>query len=68
MFEGAYNHALKNILYFGGASDAVFSWLFPAPAYEIPNDLIFETTGIAQFVVAVMAAVAVAAVIRGRLA
>jgi hypothetical protein len=68
MFEGAYNHVLKNIHYFGGASNAVFSWLFPAPAYEIPNDLIFEATGIAQFVVAMMAAIAVAAAIRGRLA
>jgi hypothetical protein len=38
--------------------------LFPAPTYEVPNDLIFEATGSAQFFMAVMAAIALIAVIR----
>lgn len=55
-FEGGYNHLLKNILYFGGASRTVLGRLFPSPQYEMPNDFLFEATGILQFVVAVAAA------------
>lgn len=46
--EGLYNHALKNILFFGGASTATLQRLFPAPTYEMPNDLLFEVTGVLQ--------------------
>jgi hypothetical protein len=47
IYEGGYNHLLKNLLYFGGATDLV-SQLFPSPAYELPTDVFFELTGIAQ--------------------
>ena len=55
--EGLYNHALKNILFFGGAQTATLEFMFPAPTYEMPNDLIFEVTGILQglFVVPLIA-------------
>jgi hypothetical protein len=46
--EGAYNHLVKNLLYFGGAPDAVIQRLFPPPTYEMPNDAFFEITGISQ--------------------
>lgn len=49
-FEGGYNHALKDALYFGGASPQSMHTLFPAPAYEMPNSFFFELTGVAQLV------------------
>jgi hypothetical protein len=50
LFEGAYNHALKNALYFAGASSALMNRLFPSPTYELPNDVLFEATGVMQAV------------------
>jgi hypothetical protein len=55
LFEGAYNHALKNALYFGGASLQTLSRLFPPPAYELPNDVFFEVTGVLQLFLGVAA-------------
>ena len=49
-FECVYSHILKNVLYFGGASKQVLERLFPAPAYHLPDNLLFELTGIAQIV------------------
>lgn len=57
-FEGGYNHALKNILYFGGLSGEAFARLFPPPTYELPNDLLFELSGVAQVLPAAIAAAA----------
>jgi hypothetical protein len=54
VFEGIYNHLLKNILYFGGAGGGLLQTLFPAPTYEMPNDLLFEITGVMQGVIAVV--------------
>ncbi|MEX0646203.1 MAG: hypothetical protein WEA56_01315 [Balneolaceae bacterium] len=53
LYEGGYNHLVKNILYFGGISPELFAQLFPPPMYEMPNNFLFETTGIAQFVMGV---------------
>jgi hypothetical protein len=50
LFEGGYNHLVKNMLYFGGVSRATLDQLFPAPSYEMPDDLWFEVTGILQFI------------------
>ena len=50
LFEGAYNHALKNALYFAGASSTLMNRLFPHPTYELPNDVFFEATGVMQAV------------------
>ena len=50
LFEGAYNHALKNALYFAGASSTLMNRLFPPPTYELPNDVFFEATGVMQAV------------------
>jgi len=54
IYEGGYNHAVKNVLYFGGATDLVIH-LFPPPDYELPNNVFFELTGIAQLFAALMA-------------
>jgi hypothetical protein len=48
LFEGGYNHVLKDLLYFGGASPELMHQLFPAPAYELPDDVFFEVTGVLQ--------------------
>lgn len=55
LYEGGYNHLLKNVLYFGGSSQAMLNQLFPPPLYEMPNSFIFEVTGIFQFVLGIYA-------------
>jgi hypothetical protein len=56
-FEGAYNHVLKNVLYFGGASRDLLVRLFPPPMYELPDDAAFEISGCAQVLTAAWTAV-----------
>lgn len=55
LYEGGYNHLVKNVLYFSGATDLA-AQLFPAPMYEMPNDFFFEATGIAQLLAALVLA------------
>jgi hypothetical protein len=55
-YEGGYNHLLKNLVYFvGGEAPALAR--FPPPTYEMPSDIVFEATGIAQFPLYVVTAV-----------
>src|SRR5689334_14730395 len=54
MYEGGYNHVIKNILYFGGVPVSTLDELYPS-VYELPNDFIFEITGIGQFVLGILA-------------
>jgi hypothetical protein len=49
-FEGLYNHIVKDLLYICGAPTSFLTHLFPPPTYEMPNDVFFETTGVAQAV------------------
>lgn len=58
LFEGVYNHLAKNALYVAGTSRDVLVRLFPPPTYELPNDIVFEVSGIAQIVPAMFAALA----------
>ena len=51
LVEGGYNHLLKNILYFGGASEELILQFYSDPIFEMPNDFWFEFTGILQFFV-----------------
>jgi hypothetical protein len=55
-FEGVYNHVLKNVLWLGGLPLPDLRVLFPAPTYEMPNDIFFEFTGVAQVIPAALAA------------
>jgi hypothetical protein len=50
LFEGVYNHVLKDALWLGGAPDALLVRLFPPPTYELPNDLLFEASGVLQVI------------------
>lgn len=54
VYEGGYNHGLKDVLYFSGASAELMGRLFPAPTYEMPNDFFFEITGVLQFPLALV--------------
>ncbi len=55
LFEGGYNHLIKNALYLSGASALLMQQLFPPPTYEMPNDLFFEATGVLTFFIALPA-------------
>lgn len=54
LFEGGYNHMVKDALYFTGAAPGLMRQLFPPPTYEMPNDAFFEITGVIQLVPGVM--------------
>ena len=55
-FEGVYNHVVKNALYWAGLPEGWMTKLFPPPTYEMPNDLLFEITGVLQVLPAAIAA------------
>lgn len=48
LFECVYSHVLKNILYFSGLPQTVLEWLYPAPAYHLPDNWLFEVLGLLQ--------------------
>ncbi len=53
VYEGGYNHVVKNLIYFiRGEAEA--RALFPPPVYEMPRDVLFEATGIAQLPLSIM--------------
>jgi hypothetical protein len=58
LFEGAYNHVAKNVLFFACAPRALLLRMFPPPTYELPDDAFFEISGIGQIVPAAIAAIA----------
>lgn len=48
LFEGGYNHVVKVALYYGHGSSGLMVRLFPPPTYELPNDALFEISGVIQ--------------------
>lgn len=54
LFEGFYNHSLKNVLFFAGLPASRMRLFFPASLYELPNDWLFEITGVLQTVIGVI--------------
>ncbi len=62
-YEGGYNHVVKNMIYFTLGEETARR-VFAGELYEMPNDLVFEATGVAQFPLAVMACVLVAKLLR----
>lgn len=61
IFEGIYNHVVKNILFFANVPESVirqdFYGSYEQELLEAPNDFIFELTGVAQGVLAVLLAI-----------
>lgn len=47
-WEGGFNHLVKNLVFFTQGEAATRS-LFPSDMVEMPNDLVFEVTGVMQF-------------------
>jgi peroxiredoxin len=66
LFEGLYNHVLKNILFLSGAPASVLLRMFPPPTYELPNDAGFEVSGVAQVIPAAFTALALLRFARAR--
>lgn len=64
VYEGLYNHLLKNILYFGGLPAATMNMLFPSSMYEMPDDIFFELTGVLQGIIVIPLAVYFSRMIR----
>ncbi|WP_257452071.1 hypothetical protein [Archangium lipolyticum] len=48
LYEGLYNHGIKDVLFLAGAPRELLLRLFPPPAYEMPNDVGFELSGVLQ--------------------
>ncbi|MGO4293523.1 hypothetical protein [Chitinophaga sp. RAB17] len=48
LYEGVYNHLVKNIVFLVTGNNSFFLLLFPPPVYELPGDFWFEATGILQ--------------------
>lgn len=48
-YEGLYNHVLKNILHFLNVDHDLLKTMYPPPKYELPNDLLFEVSGVLTF-------------------
>ncbi|WP_437811910.1 hypothetical protein [Sorangium sp. So ce1078] len=65
-FEGFYNHVLKDALYFLAPGSPVLVRMFPPPTYEVPDNALFEITGVLQVVPAWVAAAALARRVLGR--
>jgi len=64
VFEGFYNHALKNLVFFT-IGPATAARVFAAPVYEMPDNVFFEVTGIMQAVLATGAALMLWRLLRG---
>ncbi|WNG50160.1 hypothetical protein F0U60_43070 [Archangium minus] len=52
-FEGLYSHVFKDLLFLAGTRPQVMGRLFPASVYSLPDDLLFELTGVLQVPLAV---------------
>jgi len=64
VYEGGYNHVVKNILNL--VARPTLQAMCEPPICEMPNDFVFEATGVAQFGMAIAAAIAVFRLFRGR--
>ena len=50
-YEGVYNHALKNVFFFSETSETILDKMFPSSMYVMPDDFLFELTGVLQAVI-----------------
>ncbi len=68
MYEGAYGHVMKVVVHAVVGAGAGYDRLFPSPPYELPVDLLFELSGVAQVPLAVWAGVVAFRALRSRAA
>jgi hypothetical protein len=60
------NYLVKDVLFFGGLPAAALDRLFPDSVYELPDDLLFEASGVLQFFLGLYTARALARLWRER--
>lgn len=65
LVEGGYNHLVKDLVYLFSGPQAART-LFPSPTYEMPSDLVFELSGVAQLPLSFAAAYFAMAIRPGR--
>jgi hypothetical protein len=53
--EGLYNHGVKVVAFYAGVPEATLLRMYPYDIVELPNDFIFEATGVLQVVPALVA-------------
>jgi hypothetical protein len=63
-FHGGFNHVLKDLFFHFGTDPERIAQLFDSPDFALPDDLLFEATGIAGFLVALIIAVLLVSLIR----
>jgi hypothetical protein len=51
-FHGGFNHALKDLFFFAGMDPERLAQIFDSPDFAVPNNVLFELTGIAGLLVA----------------
>lgn len=54
IYEGIYNHVLKNIFFCAGGGGQVMETFFPGSIYVMPDNFFFELTGIGQGIIAIV--------------
>lgn len=54
LFEGVYNHLIKDTLFYAGTSSDLMTTLFPPPTYIMPNNFFFEFTGVLQAITGIL--------------
>jgi hypothetical protein len=50
-FHGGFNHALKDLLFLGGVDPERLAQIFDSPDFVVPNNPLFELTGLAGLLV-----------------
>jgi hypothetical protein len=56
LYHGGFNHTLKLAMYTAGTPPERLEELFDSPDFAVPNDVVFEVTGVSTLVVAVVVA------------
>jgi hypothetical protein len=64
--EGGYNHLVKDVLFFAGLPAAALDRLFPDSVYELPDNLLFEASGVLQLFLGLLTARSLARLWRER--
>jgi putative ABC transport system permease protein len=64
IFHGAYSHLLKCVMWLAGAPPGTLQGLFDNPDFVVPDDVLFELSGIAGFGLAILIAIRLVQVLR----
>jgi hypothetical protein len=64
LYHGGFGHVAKLLAYAAGASPERLEELFDSPDFAVPNDIVFEVTGVSTLVAAVVVAYFLVRVVR----